>query len=178
MYPFLKIWNQSSFETDDLSEFQFAISIQGKGSYPVVLRPDFHGQRLNLYFDDALEGAPGAATMTDIDVLFDFVKDWLLVARSDPTSASLVIHCAAGVSRSAGSALLPLTLYFGNYRTAAVHLFRTHPHTIPNSLVCRLISLKLGLAYGDILEALANAKEEASRAQAPTCVLTNLQIHS
>src|SRR5262245_59604754 len=107
MYPVVKICDQPTFETADLDKFQFAISIQGKGSYPAVLRPEFRGQRLNLYFDDVLEGAPGAATATDIDVLFDFAKVWLSVARSDLGSASIVIHCAAGISRSAASALLP-----------------------------------------------------------------------
>jgi predicted protein tyrosine phosphatase len=162
MYPVLKICDQPTFETADLNTFAFAISIQGKGSYPVVLRPEFRGQRLNLYFDDVLEGAPGAATKTDIDVLFNFTKVWLSVARSDPGSASIITHCAAGISRSAASAMLPLTLYFGYYRPAAVHLFRTHPHVIPNPWICRLISRKLGPAYGDILEALAKGKAQAS----------------
>lgn len=163
MHPTLKIYDQNSFETADLSQFQFAISIQGKGNSSVVLRPDFQGRRLNLYFDDVLEGQPGAATPADIDALFDFAQVWLAVAHSEPASASLVTHCAAGISRSAASALLPLTLYFGNYCAAALRLFRTHPHVIPNSWVCRLISEKLGLAYGDILEALGKGKEEASR---------------
>ena len=107
--PVLKICDQPTFETTDLNRFRFAISIQGKGSYPAVMRPDFQGRRLNLYFDDVLEGVPGAATATDIDVLFGFAKVWLSVARSDPASASIIIHCAAGISRSAASALFPLT---------------------------------------------------------------------
>jgi predicted protein tyrosine phosphatase len=165
LHPVLKICNQPDFENTDLSEFQFAISIQGKASRPTVLRPDFLGQRLNLYFDDTVEG-DGVATSGDIDALFDFAQIWLSTARSDPASASVVIHCAAGISRSAASALLPLTLYFGNYLAAVVHLFRTHPNVIPNSWVCRLIFEKLGSAYGtDILEALSKGKEEAARAQ-------------
>jgi len=166
MYPVLKIYNQPTFENADLSEFDFAISIQAKDSSPAVLRPDFRGQRLNLYFDDVLEGQPGAATPADIDALFDFAQAWLSVARSEPASASLVTHCAAGVSRSAASVLLPLTLYFGNYLAAAVHLFRNAPYVLPNAWICRLIFQKLGSAYGtDIFEALGKGKEEASRAQ-------------
>jgi len=161
MHPILKICNQPTFETTDLDEFQFAISIQGKGSYPAVLRPDFQRQRLDFYFDDVLEG-PDAATAADIDALFDVAQLWLSKARYDPASASIVIHCAAGVSRSAASALLPLTLYFENYHAAAVHLFRTHPHVVPNAWICRLISEKLGPTYGDIFEALAKGKQEAS----------------
>ena len=159
MHPTVKIFDQSSFERADLnSEFAFAVSIQNKGSYPVILRPDFRGRRLNLYFDDVTEGA-GAATPTDIDALFDFAQTWLSVARSDPASASIVIHCGAGISRSAAAALLLLTLYFGNYLAAATHLFRTHPQVSPNALVCRLIFEKLGSGFGpDIFEALARGK--------------------
>jgi predicted protein tyrosine phosphatase len=149
------------------AEFQFAISIQGKGSSPVVLRPDFRGRRLNLYFDDVTEG-PGTATPADIDALLDFAQQWLSTARADPASASLVIHCAAGVSRSAAAALMPLSLYFGAYQPAAAQLFRTHPNVAPNSWICRLIFAKLGPDYGtDVLgmEALAKGKEEASRSR-------------
>jgi predicted protein tyrosine phosphatase len=136
MHPVLKIYDQSSFERSDLNgEFQFAISIQGKGSSPVMLRPDFRGRRLNLYFDDVTEG-PGAATPADIDALFDFAQQWLSTARSDPATASLVIHCGAGVSRSAAAALMLLSLYFGAYRPATAHLFRTHPNVAPNSWIC------------------------------------------
>jgi predicted protein tyrosine phosphatase len=46
---------------------------------------------------------------TDIDALFDFAYPWLSVARSDPARASIVIHCGAGLSRSAAAALFLLT---------------------------------------------------------------------
>jgi predicted protein tyrosine phosphatase len=163
MSPTLKICDQPTFEAADLSEFDFAISIQGKGSYPAVLRPDFRGKRLNLYFDDTLEGE-GVATPADIDMLFCFALQWLSTACSDPALASVVIHCGAGISRSAASALMLLALYFSDYQRAAAYLFRTHPNVNPNSLICRLISQRLGSAYGDILEGLAKGKDEASRA--------------
>jgi predicted protein tyrosine phosphatase len=161
--PIVKIWDQSSFERSELNrEFHFAISIQNKDSYPVILRPDFRGRRLNLYFDDVTEGA-GAATPNDIDTLFDFAQQWLSIARSDPAKASIIIHCGAGISRSAASALLLLTLYFSNYLAAATHLFRTHPQVSPNALVCRLIFEKLGSGFGpDIFEALARGKRRVS----------------
>jgi predicted protein tyrosine phosphatase len=159
VHPVVKIYDQSSFERCDLNgEFAFAISIQNKGSYPVILRPDFRGRRLNLYFDDVTEGV-GAATSADIDALFDFAQQWLSAARSNPALASIVIHCGAGISRSAAAALLLLTLYFGNYLAAATHSFRTHPQVSPNALVCRLICEKLGSGFGpDIFEALARGK--------------------
>jgi predicted protein tyrosine phosphatase len=164
VHPILTICSQPAFETADLNQIHFIVSIQGKGSYPVVLRPDFQGQRLNLYFDDVLEGAPGAATPADIDMLFAFALQWLSSALSDPTLASVVIHCTAGISRSAASALMLLTLYFSDYQRAAAYLFRTAPQAVPNSWICRLISEKLGPAYGtDILRAIAKGKEEASR---------------
>jgi predicted protein tyrosine phosphatase len=164
MYPILKICNQPDFENANLSEFQFAISIQGKGSQPAVLRPDFQGRRLNLYFDDVLEGVPGAATTTDIDALFDFGQEWLAEMRRNPSTRTIV-HCGAGISRSGAAGMALLSLYFGAYQPAAVHLFRTHPHLVPNVWVCRLISAKLGSSYGpDIFAALAKGKEEASRA--------------
>src|SRR6516165_5168280 len=48
MHLILKIYGQSSFRRFDLNaEFAFAISIQNKGSYSVVLRPDFCGRRLD-----------------------------------------------------------------------------------------------------------------------------------
>jgi predicted protein tyrosine phosphatase len=157
MHPFLKICDQASFEKADLNEFHFAVSIQNKGS-SVVLRPDFQGRRLDLYFDDVTEG-PGAATAEDIDALFDFAQQWLSAARFNPALASIVIHCGAGISRSAAAALLLLTLYFSNYLAAATHLFRTHPQVWPNALVCRLICEKLGSGFGpDIFEALARGK--------------------
>ena len=165
MQPILKIRNHETFKKADLTEFGFALSIQAKGSSGMVLRPDFQGQRLNLYFDDVLEAAPGAATPADIDVLFRFALQWLSTALSDPTLASVVIHCTAGISRSAASALMLLALYFSDYQRAAAHLFRTHPQVLPNPWVCQLISAKLGPAYGpDIFEALSRGKEEASRA--------------
>jgi predicted protein tyrosine phosphatase len=166
MSPVLKICDQPTFENADQSEFQFAISIQGKGSYPAVLRPDFRRRRLNLYFDDVLEDQPGAATPADIDTLFRFALEWLSTARSDPALASVLIHCGARISRSAASALMFLTLYFSDYQRAAAHLFRTHPNVMPNSWICRLIFEKLGPAYGlDIFEALRKGKEEAARTQ-------------
>jgi predicted protein tyrosine phosphatase len=163
MYPVLKICDQPTFETAVLNGFQFAISIQGKGSRPAVLRPDFQGRRLDLYFDDVIDD-PGAARPPDIDALFDFAQSWLPVARSDPASASIIIHCQAGVSRSAATSLLPLAFYFGNYHAAITHLFRTHPHVIPNVLICQLISERLGPSYGaDILQSLAKGKEAAAQ---------------
>jgi hypothetical protein len=94
MHPVVKIYDQSSFERSDLNdEIKFGISIQNKGSYPAVLRPDFQGRRLNLYFDDVVEG-PGAATPAEIEALFSFGVEWLAEVRRHPSST--VVHCGAG----------------------------------------------------------------------------------
>jgi predicted protein tyrosine phosphatase len=161
MSPILKILDQGSFERANLnSEFRFAISIQNKGNRPAELRPDFIGHRLSLYFDDTVEG-DGIATSADIEILFDFSLRWLTTARINPALAPLVVHCGAGVSRSAAVALMPLSLYFGAYLPAAAFLFRTHPHTTPNVLILRLIAAKLGSSYGpDILAAVVQGKTQ------------------
>jgi predicted protein tyrosine phosphatase len=163
-YPILKIWDQGSFERANLNEeFRFAISIQNKVDWPSVLRRDFQARRLDLYFNDTIEGA-GMATSADIQELFDFGQRWLQAARSDPAKAAIVIHCGAGISRSAAAAFMLLNLYFDSYRPAANYLFRTHPHVAPNTLVLRLIFQKLGPAYGaDIFEAIAQGKQDASK---------------
>ena len=162
MHPILKIWDQGSFERANLNEeFRFAISIQNTVDWPSVLRPDFQARRLDLYFNDTIEGA-GLATPADIQELFDFGQGWLQEARSDPARAAIVIHCGAGVSRSAAAGFMLLSLYFDSYRAAASYLFRTHPHVAPNTLVLRLIFQKLGPAYGvDIFEAIAQGKQDA-----------------
>jgi predicted protein tyrosine phosphatase len=165
MCPVLTICNQPTFETADLGTFAFAISILGKSNRPAVLRPDFQGRRLNLYFDDVMEGAPGAATPSDIDALLDFAQEWSAEVRRNP-SARTIVHCGAGISRSGAAAMALLTIYFWAYQPAALHLFRCAPHVLPNAWICRLIFRKLGPTYGsDIFEALAKGKEEASRAQ-------------
>jgi predicted protein tyrosine phosphatase len=164
VYPILKICDQGSFERANLNEeFHFVISIQNMIDWPSVLRPDFQGRRLDLYFNDTIEGA-GMATPRDIQELFDFGQRWLQGARADPAKAAIVIHCGAGISRSAAAAFMLLSLYFDSYRQAASYLFRTHPNVAPNTLLLRLIFQKLGPAYGaDIFEAIAQGKQDASK---------------
>ena len=138
---FLLVWNQATFEAADLNAlFGWAISIQGKAERGKILRPDFAGRRLDLYFDDVLEG-PEAATLADIELVERFGRDWVSRVRSEASlekESALVVHCAAGVSRSAAVALLLLTRYFGDFAQAREYLQRTHPHVIPNALIVRL----------------------------------------
>jgi len=164
MYPLLKVCDQASFESCDLNvDYAFVVSIQNKGVYPAVLRPDFRGRRIDLYFDDVVEG-PTAPRPIDIEALFAFARDeWLPEVRRNFLTFRTIIHCGAGVSRSGAAALLLLSLYFGSYAAAAIHLYRTAPQVAPNALMCRLIFEKLGPAYGpDIFAALAEGKAQAT----------------
>ena len=73
----------------DLSRVGYVISIceydeRGK----VVLRPDFRGQRLNLYFRDLTDGV-GIATEADIEKTCKFSAKWALAARKDPEKLSI-----------------------------------------------------------------------------------------
>ena len=69
----------------DLSRVGYVISIceydeRGK----VVLRPDFRGQRLNLYFRDLTDGV-GIATEADIEKTCKFSAKW---ARLNPENTN------------------------------------------------------------------------------------------
>jgi hypothetical protein len=87
-----------------------------------------------LYFDDVVEG-PGVATPADIEALCSFGVEWLAEVRKHPSST--VVHCGAGISRSAASALFLLVLYFENYVAAATHLFENrHERTESERFKC------------------------------------------
>jgi len=146
--PIVKVWSRAVFEKQDISQqFQYAISIQEFDQFPEVVRPDYKGKRLNLYFFDSnLEEGWGYPLEYDIDQLYDFSKKWVEEAKKDVFSARLVVHCLAGISRSAASAMMPLTLFYdGDYQKASEHLFEYYPYVMPNSLILRLIKNKLGL---------------------------------
>lgn len=108
----VSIVDRETFCLMDLSHVGYVISIceydeRGK----VVLRPDFRGQRLNLYFRDLTDGV-GIATEADIEKTCKFSAKWALAARKDPEKAPLVVHCAAGISRSTAIAMIPLIAYY------------------------------------------------------------------
>jgi hypothetical protein len=78
----------------DLSRVGYVISIceydeRGK----VVLRPDFRGQRVNLYFRDLTDGV-GIASEADIEKTCKFSAKWALVARKDPEKAEVLQLCS------------------------------------------------------------------------------------
>ena len=80
----VSIVDRETFCLMDLSRVGYVISIceydeRGK----VVLRPDFRGQRMNLYFRDLTDGV-GIATEADIEKTCKFSAKWALAVRKDP----------------------------------------------------------------------------------------------
>jgi predicted protein tyrosine phosphatase len=143
MYPTLRVASEAEFLAADLNLlYAYAISIQDVSRYPVVLRRDYRGTRLNLYFDDVL-GGDRSASSVDIERIYEFAGRWAKAAARDPARAALIVHCAAGVSRSAAVAMLPLSLHYGDFRTAARHLFLAGQPLIPNTHILHLIEEKL-----------------------------------
>ena len=144
--PIVNVWDRQTFEKKDISErFQYAVSIQECDEYPIVLRPDYRGERLNLYFYDvSREVGLGYPSQTDMDQLMVFSEKWLRQAKEDPFSARLVVHCFAGISRSAACAMLPLCLYYQDYQKASEHLYLRYPYVYPNTLILKMIKEMLG----------------------------------
>jgi predicted protein tyrosine phosphatase len=148
-HPIIKVWNRGTFEKQDISQmFQYAISIQGPEDRPHVVRPDYVGERLNLYFyDTSLDWCDGCPDRSDVDQLMHFSQKWLQHAKLDPFSARLVVHCFAGISRSAACAMLPLCLYYDDYQLASEYLYEHFPHVFPNTLILKMIKELLGYSY-------------------------------
>jgi predicted protein tyrosine phosphatase len=147
--PFVEVWSRQLFEKKDISnQFQYAVSIQEFDECPNVVRPDYKGDRLNLYFFDThLTDRIGHPLESDIDQLMVFSEKWLKVAKEDVFSARLVIHCFAGISRSAACAMLPLCLYYDDYQKASEHLYERFPYVMPNTLILKMIKELLGYTY-------------------------------
>jgi hypothetical protein len=59
------------------------LEIEDHVAVPPMLYADFRERRLNLYFDDVVEG-PGAATPADIEALASFGREWLAEERKHP----------------------------------------------------------------------------------------------
>jgi predicted protein tyrosine phosphatase len=63
----------------------------------------------------------------------------------DPEKATLVVHCAAGISRSTAIAMIPLIAYYENVQLAARRLYQLRESAQPNTHVLYLIHQKLSL---------------------------------
>lgn len=128
----------------DLSKVGYVISICESDEQGTVLRDDFEGKRLNLYFWDFTNG-DGIATAGDMVNVDLFSKEWAKAAHADPSKSELVIHCHAGVSRSTATAMLPLIEYYGSIRMAAQRMYQVSDYADPNTHILHLISEQLAL---------------------------------
>jgi predicted protein tyrosine phosphatase len=142
MHPIIRVAPEAEFLAENLNPYRYAISILETARSTAVLRPEYRGTRLNLYFDDAIEG-PNIARPEDIERLYEFSRRWLSVARRNLLSARLIVHCMAGISRSAAVAMMPLTLYYGDFREAARQLFLSRQYLRPNTHILHLIEEQL-----------------------------------
>ena len=98
------------------------------------------GAHLRVEVDDIEAPIPGFAAPQEADVaaLIDFAGTW---DRARP----LLIHCAAGISRSTAAALAALVLHSDEPEHAlARRLRRAAPHARPNRRIVRLADALLG----------------------------------
>lgn len=104
---------------------------------PAGLAP---GRHLRLALDDIEEPFPGlvAPAAEHVAALVDFAGGW----RGD---GPLLIHCAAGISRSTAAALACLCLHSDADEAAlARRLRRAAPHAHPNRRLVALADTRLG----------------------------------
>ncbi len=81
--------------------------------------------------------AKGAPTVVDMARILE-------LGRSIPDGAVLVVHCAAGVSRSGAAALALLVQELGDIDAAVAELRRVRPQAYPNALLLTHADVLLG----------------------------------
>jgi predicted protein tyrosine phosphatase len=107
-----------------------------------IHRPEFSGNRINLAFYDLTDG-PNIATASHVEEVYRFSQRWSKAAHPDPTRASLVVHCFAGISRSSAIAMIPLLTYYRSEKAAAKRLHEINRWAAPNTHV--LHTMEIGL---------------------------------
>lgn len=157
----IRILSRHDFLEADLAQTSHVISICEFDEEGTVLRDDFAGERLNLYFYDLPDGH-GVATQKDVLKAIHFSARWAREAHDDPANA-LVVHCFAGISRSSAIAMVALLEYYGSLRMATGRLFEANPYAQPNTLVLHLIS--------ELLELKENIYEVMFRVQSGSIML-------
>ena len=102
--------------------------------------------RLRLVFEDAVAKQLGGPARHDVESLVAFARE------IDLSKGRLLVHCQAGVSRSAAAAsiILATTLGSGHETEIAEFLGRLFPHCRPNRLMLALAGEVLNT--GDALE--------------------------
>ena len=96
---------------------------------------------LRLSCHDIVEPAP-------MEILPDrrIVKRLIAFARDWRPEAPMLVHCQAGISRSAAAALVSYAAHFPDtVERAAAHLRHSGPHVSPNPLIVALGDELLGL---------------------------------
>ena len=92
------------------------------------------GRHLRLDVDDITGPMDGAVlpTRADVTALVDFARSW-------DGERPMVVHCAAGVSRSMAAALVVATAHIGRVdEEFALRLRAAAPHAAPNPLIVGL----------------------------------------
>ena len=94
----IQILSRTAFDLMLLSTGRHRVaSIREQEADPIP-RPEFSGNRINLAFYDLTHG--NIATASHVEEVYRFSQRWSKAAHSDPTRASLVVHCFAGISVS------------------------------------------------------------------------------
>jgi predicted protein tyrosine phosphatase len=142
--PFFSFWPNASISPTTTSPLAcWVASIREQDADPIP-RPEFFGNRINLAFYDLTDG-PNIATAAHVEKVYRFSQRWAKAAHSDPTTASLVVHCFAGISRSSAIAMIPLLLYYRSEKAAAKRLYEINRWAAPNTHVLYLIEEKFHL---------------------------------
>ncbi len=107
--------------------------------------------RATLYFDDAIDPAPGVVLpeMADVETILAF-------ARDAGDARHLLIHCHVGVSRSTAAMLMVLAQAFPNDADGALveRLLQIRPQAWPNSRMIGFADQRLG-REGRLLDAVS-----------------------
>jgi len=121
------------------SEFAFLVSIGApREREPAGMRNI--AKRVRLVFEDAASQLEGGASEDDIRRLIHFARN------VDFRSGKVLVHCQAGISRSAAAAMILLAALLGpgGEETAIQHVRRTHPNVKPNRRMLELGDALLG----------------------------------
>jgi predicted protein tyrosine phosphatase len=120
-------------------DLRYLISIGGPSEPPPAGLRNV-AMRLRLVFEDETDPARGGPAAHDVERIVAF-------ARSvDFGAGGLLVHCQAGVSRSAAAAVIVLAVRFGpgTERAAVAFVRRSSPDARPNRWMLQLADEALG----------------------------------
>ena len=137
----------------DARDFTSIISISdgGEMNEPMAIRRAVHAEKLILFFDDLSQFTHGysAPVSEDVAKIIEFAKS------IQGTTGECLIHCMAGISRSAAAAIIVRTvwchieatpeMFLGEVEAAVTEIFGDFPNSYPNLLLVKLADDLLGL---------------------------------